>query len=1157
MYNKYKLSKGFFIFSGVLITAILFVLLSKINIPSQLMLAQVSGASDITSGLVGYWNMDSSDIDWSANTILDRSGNGNQGSLVGLSSGSDSVNGKYGQAMTFNGVNKISIPSAQSLNLSINNAFTYSVWLKNASQIDTWRAVIYSDVLHNLSVGNSLILIRPGGSVRQLVQYGPNNNYPSYVVGEWYHLAVTYDGSNIYIYVNGQSSCSSCNVAATGTMSTVSSLSIGSTFKGDIDEVRVYNRALSQSEITALYGTQSFNSTALTPPLIPQGLVSNTQTSSSISLSWNANTESDISSYKIYRNGALLAVLDKNTLSYLDDGLSANTSYTYAINAINNSNLEGPKTSDLAISTKPNDTPVISGTVTPAQYLAARTPPVFKPNHTLLPLTKWSWPYGFDMKVEMANWGYALDLGDADAESVARLSDPNSEISKLIALAQQNPSKYKLFVGIPRVPVSMIPASVYVPDSSGNPTSVFSPEAPTDALNIMATYIKDNLKKITDKAPLSIIHNGGERYMGVCGFDCASWKLDPRVIAARGNRSWADYISNKKADQELVFTNAVRSISNAPYIWYFAGGNQSRAKSCSFWDMWDWDYRYMKEITDYPNSSMYYQEGNTGWTGHLMWTGCVGTSNNDILSQALNAYGYAATFGKPLSYNWVNSGYGRYGFADHERYTGFLKSYYVAGMIGGIAGYFDYPTGGFNAAFDANNPPHWVRQVEILGQVHAEFSYLEDILRGGDLLPGPDINEKNPSQPAYEFRTGYNDTRVLARKMKGQKRWLISAWAADNVSRKVSVAIPVIGTVSLDAKPAGSLYDARIVSGSLVLTQIDNGSMNPTPLSLPSSQPDSDNSVPYVPPPVATTYTLSLTKSGTGTGTVTGGSISCGTTCSQTSNSGTSITLVATPSTGSSFTGWGGSCSGTGSCIVNLNSNITVTATFNQTVVLDTTPPVISVAGLSSNLPSGTNSIVLTITTDESATCKWGKVANTTYTSLPNTFTKSTNTHTSTITNLVTGVNTVYVRCQDTSGNINTTDTPVTITVSAPPPVVNNPPVVIPVVVPPSSPTVSVPAQQTTITISPIVAPTIVQPKPIIKQSTVVKPVVKPKPPTTAPTPAVVYTDLVLDGGPFEAYKTPTFWELFIQYLKDVWNTAFQFASGSVLRVYNGFIEVF
>ena len=75
-----------------------------------------------------------------------------------------------------------------------------------------------------------------------------------------------------------------------------------------------------------------------------------------------------------------------------------------------------------------------------------------------------------------------------------------------------------------------------------------------------------------------------------------------------------------------------------------------------------------------------------------------------------------------------------------------------------------------------------------------------------------------------------------------------------------------------------------------------------------------------------TTYTLSVTRTGAGTGTVT--SNPSGTQFV----SGTSVTLTATPSAGSTFTGWSGACSGTSTtCALTLNANKSVTATFGAT----------------------------------------------------------------------------------------------------------------------------------------------------------------------------------------------------------------------------------
>jgi hypothetical protein len=77
-------------------------------------------------------------------------------------------------------------------------------------------------------------------------------------------------------------------------------------------------------------------------------------------------------------------------------------------------------------------------------------------------------------------------------------------------------------------------------------------------------------------------------------------------------------------------------------------------------------------------------------------------------------------------------------------------------------------------------------------------------------------------------------------------------------------------------------------------------------------------------------HTLSVEKSGTGTGTVTSSpdGINCGSYCSDTYIQGLPVTLTATPSAGSLFTGWSGACSGTGPCTVTVDASKTVTAAF-------------------------------------------------------------------------------------------------------------------------------------------------------------------------------------------------------------------------------------
>jgi len=78
-------------------------------------------------------------------------------------------------------------------------------------------------------------------------------------------------------------------------------------------------------------------------------------------------------------------------------------------------------------------------------------------------------------------------------------------------------------------------------------------------------------------------------------------------------------------------------------------------------------------------------------------------------------------------------------------------------------------------------------------------------------------------------------------------------------------------------------------------------------------------------------FTVSVTKAGPGFGTVTSSpaGINCGATCTSSYLSGKVVTLTASPSAGSSFSGWsGGACGGTGQCTIAGNSSATVTATF-------------------------------------------------------------------------------------------------------------------------------------------------------------------------------------------------------------------------------------
>lgn len=145
----------------------------------------------------------------------------------------------------------------------------------------------------------------------------------------------------------------------------------------------------------------------------------------------------------------------------------------------------------------------------------------------------------------------------------------------------------------------------------------------------------------------------------------------------------------------------------------------------------------------------------------------------------------------------------------------------------------------------------------------------------------------------------------------------------------------------------------------------------------------------------------------------------------------------------------------------------------------DTTPPTLTNGAPSGALASGTTQTALSLTTSESATCKYGTVAGTSYAGIASVFTETGGTtHSATLTNLSNGSSyAYYVRCVDASGNANTDDYAISFSVaspaSVPPPIISSPgggggsytpPAV---VTPAPTPPTPVPVSQTTAAASP------------------------------------------------------------------------------------------
>ena len=166
--------------------------------------------------------------------------------------------------------------------------------------------------------------------------------------GTWYHVAVTFDDATDTVkwYVNGTNTETETTTLHLGT-DTALNLEIGGLinpsepFDGRLDDVRIYNRVLTNTEITALALLDG------TPPTAPAGLtaVANGQR---IDLDWlsAADPDSGIAAHRIYRGlagGGAKSVIDEvagKQLSYTDGSTAPSTGYCYQVSAKNGAGLE-------------------------------------------------------------------------------------------------------------------------------------------------------------------------------------------------------------------------------------------------------------------------------------------------------------------------------------------------------------------------------------------------------------------------------------------------------------------------------------------------------------------------------------------------------------------------------------------------------------------------------------------------------------------------------------------------------------------------------------------------------------------------------------------------------------------------------------------------
>jgi hypothetical protein len=242
-------------------------------------LSTISKSNTVTlnSGLVGYWPFDGDTTSWTTGTTQDVSGNGNTGTLVNMSMTTSPIPGKIGGALNFNGTNSVKTSYA---GISGTSARTISMWLKTTQT----SPLAGKNTSTLLAYGNADNCANPGYFlVASNDKYGGSANYPGISVdfpcnaaitynaaiydNKWRHVVVSMPNSgttsNLKVYVDGVLLTTVNNIYV-GSYNTGigSNVQIGNDsyyytanggFQGALDDVRIYDRALSPEEVQQLY----------------------------------------------------------------------------------------------------------------------------------------------------------------------------------------------------------------------------------------------------------------------------------------------------------------------------------------------------------------------------------------------------------------------------------------------------------------------------------------------------------------------------------------------------------------------------------------------------------------------------------------------------------------------------------------------------------------------------------------------------------------------------------------------------------------------------------------------------------------------------------------------------------------------------------------
>lgn len=211
----------------------------------------------LRKGLEGHWTLNKNDVD--SGFARDSSAYDNHGTING---GQAFTNGIYDTAFFFNGLNGgryIDIA-----NLDISGGYSYCVWVYptalNVDANNNYRRLFAGDS------GASLTLEESGSLTFRPYSGTTFSSGGDLQTNEWAHVAVTFDGTDRYVYVNGsQVDSYSESLSGNITTMTISTSNGDHQYKGSMQDARLYNRPLSVEEVNQIYNARRNRATSVKP----------------------------------------------------------------------------------------------------------------------------------------------------------------------------------------------------------------------------------------------------------------------------------------------------------------------------------------------------------------------------------------------------------------------------------------------------------------------------------------------------------------------------------------------------------------------------------------------------------------------------------------------------------------------------------------------------------------------------------------------------------------------------------------------------------------------------------------------------------------------------------------------------------------------------